>query len=62
MTLAYPRDALAQHKHSEPAASPDDIAPARAEPVLLDEEEQRTQREHMERELAEQRRHLAERA
>ena len=62
VTLAYPREALEQHKHSEPAASPDDFMPAGAEPVLLDEEEQLAQRELMERELAEQRRRLAERA
>ncbi len=61
VTLAYPREALQQHKHSEPAVSSDDFMPAGAEPLLLDEEEQLAQRELMERELAQQRRRLAER-
>ncbi len=62
VTLAYPREALQQHKHSAPAVSSADFAPTGADPVLLDEEEQVAQRELMERELAEQRRRLAERA
>ena len=62
ITLAYPREALEQHKHPGPAPSSEDIMPAGVDPVLLDEEEQLAQRELMERELEEQRRHLAERA
>src|SRR5512135_2827112 len=33
VTLAYPREALQQHKHAGPAVSPDDFAPAGADPV-----------------------------
>jgi hypothetical protein len=55
ITLAYPREALPQHKHSGPAPSAIDFMPTGADPVLLDEEEQRKQRELMERELDEQR-------
>jgi len=61
VTLAYPKDALDQHKLDAPAAADDAIAGIDVEQVLLDEEEQRAQRERMERELAEQRLHLASR-
>ena len=62
VTLAYPRDAIEEHKLSVPAASEADLAfEADAAPVLLAEEEQIEQRERMERELEEQRRRLAER-
>jgi len=55
VTLAYPKDALPQHMHSSAAPHADEFTPAGAEPVLLDEEEQRNQRAAMERELEEQR-------
>ena len=62
VTLAYPRDAIEEHKLSVPAASEADIAfDAQADPVLLDEEEQLAQRTLMERELEAQRHRLAER-
>lgn len=56
ITLAYPREALEQHKHAEPVRAPEEFEPAGADPVLLDEEERQAQREMMEHELAEQRR------
>ena len=56
ITLAYPREALEQHKHAEPVKAPEEFEPAGADPVLLDEEERQAQREMMEHELAEQRR------
>ncbi len=56
VTLAYPKEALPQHKHTGPAPTPDDYMPSGADPVLLDEAEQQHQRELMERELEEQRR------
>lgn len=62
VTLAYPKEALPQHKHTGPAPTPDDYMPAGADPVLLDEEEQQHQRELMERELEEQRRLREQRA
>lgn len=62
VTLAYPREALPQHKHSGPAPSAIDFMPTGADPVLLDEEEQQKQRELMERELDEQRWRREERA
>jgi hypothetical protein len=55
VTLAYPKDALPQHMHSSAAPHADEFTPAGAEPVLLDEEEQRSQRAAMERQLDEQR-------
>jgi hypothetical protein len=55
VTLAYPKDALAQHMHSSPQPHAGEFTPVGADPVLLDEEEQRSQRAAMERELEEQR-------
>jgi hypothetical protein len=63
VTLAYPRDAIEEHKLSVPAASEADLVfDVEADPVLLGEEEQVAQRARMERELEEQRRRLAGRA
>ena len=62
ITLAYPGEALDRHKHSGPAPSEDDFMPTGTQPVLLDEEEREQQREHMERELEEQRWHREQRA
>jgi hypothetical protein len=59
VTLAYPKEALPQHKHPSPELTPDDFMPAGAAPVLLDEKEQQRQRELMEHELEEQRPHLS---
>jgi len=59
VTLAYPREALEQHKLGEPAAADGEaLAGGDAAPVLLDEHERRLQRERMERALAEQRARL----
>jgi hypothetical protein len=63
VTLAYPRDAVEEHRHNAPVASESDVVfDDGVPPVLLAEEEQLEQRARMERELDEQRRHLAERA
>jgi hypothetical protein len=61
VTLGYPAEALDQHKFEEPPET--DIYAARervAEQILLGEDEQRAQRELIERELAEQRARLRE--
>ena len=62
ITLAYPKEALHQHRHPGPATTAEDFLPVGADPVLLDAAEQLAQREAMEHQLEEQRRRLARRA